>query len=298
MPSFRADLSSESVYQGSQAPGRNTLADGDSVSNLPGRYPYPPSGLGGARIPSPSNLLSFRSTGFGDQHQEIFTNSPTDHRIPRIPDKFSDSANSDATREAEKNSARCQMVATTSVSHCVRFSPFCEENNSFMQGNLASSPTSQGNPSLDELSVPRDRGQLSPNRLVQCQASTVRGSATGPSLVDRTVLLQAPLLPRVPSMTIMSDASTTGWGACLGDITTGGTWSAQEMMHHINYLELLAAFLAVQCFLKTESNMTILLKLDNVTAVTFINRMGGTHSKLLCQLALSLWEWCIQRNLF
>ena len=83
-----------------------------------------------------------------------------------------------------------------------------------------------------------------------------------------------------------------------GDITTGGTWSAQEMMHHINYLELLAAFLAVQCFLKTENNMTILLKLDNVTAVTFINRMGGTHSKLLCQLALALWEWCIQRNLF
>ena len=116
--------------------------------------------------------------------------------------------------------------------------------------------------------------------------------------LDRTVPLQAPLLPRVPSMIITSDAFTTGWGACLGDTTTGGTWSAQEMMHHINYLELLAAFLAVQCFLKTENNITILLKLDNVTAVTFINRLGGTHSKPLCQLALAFWEWCIPRNLF
>ena len=116
--------------------------------------------------------------------------------------------------------------------------------------------------------------------------------------LDRTVPLQAPLLPRVPSMIITSDASTTGWGACLGDTTTGGTWSAQEMMHHINYLELLAAFLAVQYFLKTENNITILLKLDNVTAVTFINRLGGTHSKPLCQLALAFWEWCIPRNLF
>ena len=53
-------------------------------------------------MPSPSNLQSFRSSGFGDQHQEIFTNFPTDHRIPRIPDKFSDSTNSDATGEAEK----------------------------------------------------------------------------------------------------------------------------------------------------------------------------------------------------
>ena len=44
--------------------------------------------------------------------------------------------------------------------------------------------------------------------------------------------------------------------------------------------------------------MTILLKLGNVTAVTFINWIGGTHSKLLCELALALREWCIQRILF
>ena len=44
--------------------------------------------------------------------------------------------------------------------------------------------------------------------------------------------------------------------------------------------------------------MIILLKLDNMTAVTFISRIGGTHSKLLCELALALQEWCIQRNLF
>ena len=93
MPSFRADLSSESVYQGSQAPGWNTAADGDSVSNLPGQYPYPPSEQGGARVPNPSNLQSFQSTGFGDLHQKNFTISSTEHRIPRISDKFSDSAN-------------------------------------------------------------------------------------------------------------------------------------------------------------------------------------------------------------
>ena len=62
--------------------------------------------------------------------------------------------------------------------------------------------------------------------------------------LDQTLPLQDPLLPRVPNMTITSDASNTGWGACQGDITTGGTWSAQEMMHYINYLKLLAVFLA------------------------------------------------------
>jgi len=38
--------------------------------------------------------------------------------------------------------------------------------------------------------------------------------------------------------------------------------------------------------------------LDNVTAVTYINKLGGTHSQALCQLALMIWDWCIQRDVF
>ena len=302
MPSFWADLSSKGIHKGAKTTNWNTQADGDSISGLLGRYPYPPSGQGGARESSPFDLQPFRSTGISDQHQEILTSSPTEHRIPGISDKVSDSANSDATGEAEENPARCQrVVTTTSISHCAGSSPFCGKNHSLMQGNLASSPTLQGNPSLDELSVSRGRRQLSPNRPVQYQASPIRGSTTGPSLVGITrsnCTITSPPSTKSSQYDHTSDASTTGWGACLGDTTTGGTWSAQEMMHHINYLELLAAFLAVQCFLKTENNITILLKLDNVTAVTFINWLGGTHSKPLCQLALAFWEWCIPRNLF
>ena len=40
------------------------------------------------------------------------------------------------------------------------------------------------------------------------------------------------------------------------------------------------------------------MKLDNVTAVTCINKLGGAHSQALCQLALMIWDWCIQRDVF
>ena len=166
MPSFWADLSSKGINQGAKATGWNTPADGDSISGLPGLYPYPPSGQGGARVPSPFDLQFFQSAGISDQHQEILINPPIEHRIPRISDKVSDSANSDATGEAKENPARCQRIVTTSISQCARSSPFCGKNHSFMQGNSASSPTLQGNPSLDELSVTRGRRQLSPNRPV------------------------------------------------------------------------------------------------------------------------------------
>ena len=116
--------------------------------------------------------------------------------------------------------------------------------------------------------------------------------------LDRKVSLQSPLLPRVPTMIIESDASNVGWGARQGELQTGGRWSLEETSHHINYLELLAAFLALQSFTKQRKGITVQMKLDNVTAVTYINKLGGTHSQVLCQLALTIWDWCIQRDVF
>jgi len=69
-------------------------------------------------------------------------------------------------------------------------------------------------------------------------------------------------------MIIESDASNTGWGAHHREIRTKGVWSTTEVLNHINYLEMLAAQLAVQCFAKQESNISIQLRLDNITAVT------------------------------
>jgi len=75
-------------------------------------------------------------------------------------------------------------------------------------------------------------------------------------------------------------------------------WLTTEALNHINYQELLAAQLAVQCFVKQESNISIQLRLDNITAVTYIKKMGGTHSQSLCYLAIRLWEWSLERNIF
>ena len=116
--------------------------------------------------------------------------------------------------------------------------------------------------------------------------------------LDRKVQLQSPLLPQVPSMTIESNASNMGWVAQQGHYQTGGKWSLEGATHHINYLELLAAFLVLQCFAKHNSGVTIQMKLDNVTVVAYINKLGRTHSQILCQLALKIWDWCIQRDVF
>jgi len=96
---------------------------------------------------------------------------------------------------------------------------------------------------------------------------------------------------------ISSDASLTGWGgACLG-VTTGGRWSPAESHHHINFIELRAARLALQSFAGDLSHCEILLRLDNTTAVAYVNKMGGILSRSLHEESRRLWQWCERRSI-
>ena len=105
------------------------------------------------------------------------------------------------------------------------------------------------------------------------------------------------LLDKEVNLVIDSDASLAGWGAACQDQRTGGPWSDQERQYHINCLELLAAFLALQTFAKGKEGISILLRLDNTTAVAYINNQGGTVSRDLLLLAKEVWMWALERNI-
>ncbi|KAM4749018.1 stereocilin [Rhinophrynus dorsalis] len=100
----------------------------------------------------------------------------------------------------------------------------------------------------------------------------------------------------VPDLVIESDASLLGWGARLGNVATGGKWSQQERDLHINCLELLAGSFALKSLAKDKVQCCILLKMDNISAVQYINRLGGTKSKQLAELAKDFWHFCLDRN--
>ena len=66
---------------------------------------------------------------------------------------------------------------------------------------------------------------------------------------------------------------------------------------HINCLELLGGTFAVKTFAKQSQNLHIRLQMDNTTAVSYINKMGGTRSRTLADMACSLWQWCLQKGI-
>lgn len=99
-------------------------------------------------------------------------------------------------------------------------------------------------------------------------------------------------------MEIFSDASNTGWGVACGKERASGLWSEQERTMHINYLEILAAFFGLKIFAKNLTNSQILLRIDNTTAISYVNRMGGIQYPHLNEVAKRLWQWCEHRNLY
>lgn len=97
---------------------------------------------------------------------------------------------------------------------------------------------------------------------------------------------------------IFTDASLNGWGASCRDGRTHGWWSDCEKSLHINSLELKAAFNGLLCFATDLHDCNVLLRIDNTTAIAYINKFGSIQFPHLSEISRQIWRWCENRNIF
>lgn len=94
-----------------------------------------------------------------------------------------------------------------------------------------------------------------------------------------------------------SRKTLTGWGAYANRQRSRGLWSATEVKNKINQLELMPAFTALKNFASEASNCELLLRLGNKMAISYINKMGGTHVWGLNEISRDIWKWCAGRDI-
>ena len=101
-----------------------------------------------------------------------------------------------------------------------------------------------------------------------------------------------------PSLIIQTDASLLGWGAvCLNTgKEANGLWSREETMLHINVLELMTAWFAIQTLVNVTTGAHVRFQMDNTTAVSYINKQGGTKSCQMVIIAKKIWDWAIKHQ--
>lgn len=112
----------------------------------------------------------------------------------------------------------------------------------------------------------------------------------------------SPLRHPKPMLELCTDASGKGWGASDHTTHTGGRWNEDELQkareNKINYLETLAAGMGLKSFCSNSQNIHVLLRLDNSTAVAYINNMGGIKSLDCDRAAREIWQWCETRKIW
>ena len=104
-----------------------------------------------------------------------------------------------------------------------------------------------------------------------------------------------PLQQPPHDLTLVTDASRHGWGGYLGNQEASGRWDRDHQSLHINVLELKAVLLCLGKFEDTVKDRVVLVLTDNTTAVHYINKQGGTHSRALNELTMLLLTWCQKR---
>ena len=100
-----------------------------------------------------------------------------------------------------------------------------------------------------------------------------------------------------PDLTLTSDASKRGWGATLGSERAQGLWTQEETSLHINVLELKGALFALRTFAQDLRKVHVHLKLDNRTAVAYIQKMGGTRSARMLPITQEIWKFALDREI-
>ncbi|KAK3092126.1 hypothetical protein FSP39_025396 [Pinctada imbricata] len=107
----------------------------------------------------------------------------------------------------------------------------------------------------------------------------------------------AVLEQRLPDYTMWTDASNQGWGAHMGNQSVSGIWTLSDKAKHINFLEMLAVQKALAHFRNPLIGKLLMIRSDNSTVVSYINRQGGTRSPQLCMLVWTIYQWCMKWNI-
>ena len=110
-------------------------------------------------------------------------------------------------------------------------------------------------------------------------------------------LRRVPIKHKPPTIMLTTDASTVGWGAVCKDWTVRGSWNQTDQGKHINILEMKAIYLAMTHFMGILAYKHIMIMTDNITAMFYIKKQGGTVSQELMTWTEKIWELAAQHNI-
>jgi hypothetical protein len=102
---------------------------------------------------------------------------------------------------------------------------------------------------------------------------------------------------KIPRLTIYTDVSDLGWGVAPQELETTGSWTESEKVTSMNTRELQAIYFGLYLHAQKYKGSTIKVYTDNMTALKYTVKDGGTASALLQDSAVNIQDLCNQYQL-
>lgn len=107
----------------------------------------------------------------------------------------------------------------------------------------------------------------------------------------------------IPKILLTTDACDYGWGAVFespgkAKEYTNGAWSKNEKEWHINVKETLAVWWGLLSFAKDLHDCAIKCRIDNTTAVAYINHQGGMKNPECDRISRDIWAFCQEKGIW
>ena len=94
-----------------------------------------------------------------------------------------------------------------------------------------------------------------------------------------------------------SDASDQCWGTTVGDQFASGLWLQGEASLSVNHRELLAVQRGLVSFQDLLCRHVVAVFSENTTAVSYLQKQGGTFSPVLNELSQQILRWAERKEI-
>ena len=204
-----------------------------------------------------------------------------------------------AKRETLQNQPGCLSPATPDNSISEEAGKVCKEGYSHSARNNSSSTVLQSLTEIDKLCTISRFLLISSNREIQCTPTLISGGKSRPHMVGSICQggCGEPHLSPSEGNINRVRCFQLRMGNTNGQDRTGDCgqlWS--QHIIYVNYLELLAVFLALKTSAKDLSYCTVLVKSDNISALIYINQKG-VLTPSSCAVGNRNLGWCLTHRI-
>jgi len=96
---------------------------------------------------------------------------------------------------------------------------------------------------------------------------------------------------------VITDASHLGWGAVCNKQVASGDWNKRISFQSSNEREMMAILMALKAFASILSGKRVQILTDNISAMAYVNHMGGP-SLALSSLARAIWAEALSNGIW